>query len=446
MAIALVDSDAVGIGLTSAGVVYNFPAGAPGATDLDIISINSDALINTPAGWTLGEDENNNQGSAVFYRRGGAGASVTVSSVQTPGPFNATLNWSRWSGSVASPLDVHVGVQGTGAANTTPAINSGALAETGELVYVFAALHSTQTSNQNTPVWSAGFNPLELVAQGTGGNGCVGVTGYKLNAGTAAETPTVTWSGDSVTDRYVMLLSFKAAVPDLIEPTSITDVITFGEPTLTDTAMAVTPTSISDPIVLGQPTLEGPPQPTLLDPLSELYTQALSCLCAITSVMPGKPPQHCAPRIGPEITYDMGQYADYCCEGLAYLALGDIWLSEASFPEQDIIRQIRGNCVPGAWAADLKLGIIRCSPVGNPENGEPPTDDDWTAAAVQNLYDAQALRRVACCIHNWITDNETLYLGMSVVINRQIQVTPNGGCVERYFTVTVQFPNLDCSC
>jgi hypothetical protein len=182
----------------------------------------------------------------------------------------------------------------------------------------------------------------------------------------------------------------------------------------------------------------------LLDPLAELYQAALACLCSITSEMPGAP-EHCAPRIGPEITYDMGQYADYCCEGLAYISLGDLWVSDDSFPEQDIIRQVRGNCPPAFWAVDLKLGIIRCSPTGS-ETGEPPTDDEWTAAAIQNLYDAQALRRVACCIRDWVSDNTGLYLGMSVVINRQTQVTPNGGCVERYFTVTLQFPNLDCVC
>jgi hypothetical protein len=182
----------------------------------------------------------------------------------------------------------------------------------------------------------------------------------------------------------------------------------------------------------------------LLDPLGQLYDAALACLCSITSEMVGAP-QHCAPRIGPEIAYDMGQYADYCCEGLAYLTLGDIWVSDNSFPDQDIIRQVRGNCPPAFWAADLKLGIIRCAPVGNAE-GEPPTDADWTAAALQNLYDAQALRQVACCIRDWVTTNQALYLGMSVVINRQTQVTPNGGCTERYLTVTVQFPNLDCVC
>jgi hypothetical protein len=181
-----------------------------------------------------------------------------------------------------------------------------------------------------------------------------------------------------------------------------------------------------------------------LDPVAGLFTQALACLCTAVNEQPN-PPQHCAARVGVQIAYDAGQYTDYCCEGLAYVALGDSWLSMDSFPEQDIVRQIQGSCAPGAWAVDFKLGIIRCSPVGK-SDGEPPTDADWTTAATQNVHDAQALRRATCCLRQWVINNQSIYLGMAVVINRQTQGTPNGGCVERYVTVTAQFPNLDCVC
>lgn len=443
MAIALVDSDSMGFGVTSAGVVYNFPAGAPGATDWDLLYINSDAIINTPAGWTSERTEVSAQGSYIFSRFGGAGSSVTVSSVQTPGPFNATLTWSRWSG--ANLRDVATGVQANGVAIFSPPISTGVLAQTGELVAVFVALHGTQAGDQNTPVWSSGFTQMELASQGSGSSGCTAISGYKLNAGTAAESPSVSWSGDAANDRYVLIVTFTAAaVVDSVSPTSITLPVTLGAPALTDTAMTITPTSVTLPVVLGNPTVEGPPQPAPFDPLAELYTQALSCLCAITNSMPGAP-AHCAPRVGPQVAYDAGQYTDYCCEGLAYIVLGDSWLSMDSFPEQDIIRQAVGNCPPGAWAQELRLGIVRCSPTGSP-TGEPPTDAEWTEAAIQNLYDAQALRRVSCCIYNYVHQNQGFYEGMSVVINRQIQANPQGGCVERYFTITVQFPNTDCVC
>lgn len=440
MAIALTDSDSLGFGVTSAGVVYNFPTGAPSVTDLDILCVNSDATINTPSGWTLGKSQVGNQGSYIFYRKGGAGSSVTVSSVQSPGPFNATLIWSRWTGTNA--IDIAVSVAASGSANVTPTLSTGALAQTGELVFMFGALHSTGTGNQTTPVWSSGFTGAEFVKQGSSSSGCIAAGGYKLNAGTAAESPTVSWSGAGVLDRFTLIVSFTATVATNVSPDSITDAISLGAPALG--GLSVAPDSVTDPIVLGSPTLTSPPQPLILDPVVEIFTQALSCLCTAVNSAPN-PPAHCAPRVGLEVAYDLGQYTDYCCEGLAYVSLGDSWLSQDSFPDQDIVRQVQGSCVPGTWAQDFKLGIVRCSPVGQPD-GEPPTDDDWTTASIQNLYDAQSLRRAVCCVRNWVLNNVGIYLGMSVVINRQTQGTPNGGCVERSAMITVQFPNLDCLC
>lgn len=228
-------------------------------------------------------------------------------------------------------------------------------------------------------------------------------------------------------------------------PNGLPVTLTLGAPTLEDSALAVNPGGITVPITFGAPSVSGAPPPARLDPVVDMYTQLLSCLCAAVSEQPN-PPLHCVPRVGTEVLYDMGQYSDQCCEGLAYIMLGDTYFSSDSFPDQDIIRQVRGNCAPPTWGQNFKVGIVRCISAGQPD-GEPPTDAEWTAAAIQNLYDAQSLRQAACCFRNWVmTQYGTIYDGMSVVINRQTQANPAGGCVERYMTVAVQFPNLDCSC
>lgn len=233
--------------------------------------------------------------------------------------------------------------------------------------------------------------------------------------------------------------------PTDVAPDSLQLTATEGAPTLSDGSMTITPNGIQLPVTLGNPTVAGPPLPGILDPVLEMYQQALLCLCAAVNVNPN-PPQHCSARIGLEIPYDTGQFADQCCEGVAYIALGDMYLSTDNFPDQDIIKQIRGSCYVPTWAVEFKLGIIRCAPAGQAD-GEPPTDAQWTAAAYEGLLDAQALRRAACCFQAWVLGQTgTLYDGMSVVINRQVQTTPQGGCVERYMTLTAQFPNLDCAC
>jgi len=171
-----------------------------------------------------------------------------------------------------------------------------------------------------------------------------------------------------------------------------------------------------------------------------LANQLLACLCTQVQLQTN-PPQHCCFRVGPEVAHDAGLFSDMCCEGIAYVSLGDTFPSSASFPEQDIVRQANTVCAPPSWAQYFKVGIIRCVPTGN---GEPPTCEDWNQAFLQNVQDGLTLRRVACCIREFVTNNNDIFLGMSVVLERQVQGSPLGGCVERYFTVAVQIPNCDC--
>jgi hypothetical protein len=169
--------------------------------------------------------------------------------------------------------------------------------------------------------------------------------------------------------------------------------------------------------------------------------QALyNCLCAEIQNQTN-PPGQCCFRVGVEIAHDAGILVDSCCDGIAYVSLGDTFPSSASFPEQDVVRQAQASCAPVSWAQMFKAGIIRCVPTGD-ENA-PPTCGEWTEAFYQNVQDGLTLRRVQCCFRNFVRTSE-LFSGMSVVMERQIQGTPQGGCIERYFTIAVQFPNCDC--
>jgi hypothetical protein len=175
--------------------------------------------------------------------------------------------------------------------------------------------------------------------------------------------------------------------------------------------------------------------------VSVLMDELLSCLCENAASQPN-PPQHCCFRVGLEVAHDAGILEDLCCEGLAYVTLGDTYPSSTSFPEQDIIRQADAKCAPPTWAQVFQVGIIRCVPTGT--EFLPPSCDEWNAASRQNVIDAQTLRRVACCMRNFIVTSSGQFDGMSLVIDRQVQGTPLGGCVERSMKLTAQFPNCEC--
>jgi len=177
--------------------------------------------------------------------------------------------------------------------------------------------------------------------------------------------------------------------------------------------------------------------------VSVLAEQLLACLCAESQAAEGAP-ANCCFRVGTEIAHDAGMLVDLCCEGIAYVALGDTYPSSESFPEADIVRQASATCAPVTWAQVFQVGIIRCAPVG--DGFVPPGCADWNAAARQNIIDAQTLRRVACCMRNFVVQNNDAFLGMSLVIDRQIQGNPQGGCVERTMKLTAQFPNICDGC
>ena len=184
---------------------------APAVGETDILCINSDTVItavasSAGAAWVLAESSVNAQGSYIYYRKA-TGGEPTTFTVTTTGNFNTHVGWSRWPS--LNALDTSTNTQASSANVITPVHSTGVMTESTELVIAFGALHAIGTANQNTPIWSTGF--LELTssaAQGTAGSGVRGYVGYKQNAGTAAEAPRVQWSGDNVTDRYMLTVSF----------------------------------------------------------------------------------------------------------------------------------------------------------------------------------------------------------------------------------------------
>lgn len=216
MAASLVEHSAAGFSNGSGGRVIAF-MGGPAAGQLDIITVNSNTVVATPSGFTLGRARVNSQGSYIFYRIavGGESANVTIT---TSGDHSAAATWSRWTGAAAFDVGADNGVDSSSGL-ATPVLSVGPLTGTNELVVVLAALHNLSSGIvPNTPVWSAGYTALDTASDvtGPGGDGAhvAALTGYRTDAGTAAESPGVSWTGVA-SDRYILALAFTAAAaPD----------------------------------------------------------------------------------------------------------------------------------------------------------------------------------------------------------------------------------------
>lgn len=210
-----IDSDVAAFADGGAGHVFEFGA-APNVGDIDILFVNSDTVVSTPSGFTCpsGASQVNNQGAYGYYRQAIGGESDDVT-ITTSGNHPAVVGWQRWRG--GSGFDVAVGAQINSAiGGTTPTLDTGTLAGTGELVVVAALLHRLATPTPSAPVWSSGYTGLTEVTQGSGTTGVTQFTAYKTTAGTAAETPSCTWT-DGAFDRYAIAMVFTPSAGTVVE-------------------------------------------------------------------------------------------------------------------------------------------------------------------------------------------------------------------------------------
>lgn len=473
MPASLVAADCVGFNDGNAGHVYTYPSGAPSVGQLDCLVVSSDTVVSTPSGYSVATSFVSSAGSYFFYRFAVGGEAATTT-ITTSGNFNTSITWSRWD--TVTALDVavnaHVEVNGT----TTPAVSTGTLAGTNELVIAGGCLHSGATPLSF--VYSSGYTALGTPVTEVGSGGfATSVCQYRTDAGTGSESPVITWT-NNVTDRYILVATFTtAAAPTDIDPDSAGDLaISLGAPTLTDGSMAIVPDGIDAPLALGAPSLVdtsmtvipdsagdaaislGPPDlnlatatispdgidipvnlgsPTLAqqgeDTLLEPYAVSLlNCLCEVLATTQN-PPGICAMRAGNATIQDIGPTFDECCEGQAYVRVTGFTptgLSQDPFPA-GMEDQIVPACGIPAWSLHLELGIFRCmSAEGNLSNAE------WLAVQRQQMLDAKSIRRAICC---FISVHEL----KTTAVGAWTPQGPEGGCIGGTMPLSIEVINCE---
>lgn len=399
--ITVVDSHAVGFGITAVGFVYNYD-GAPVPTvgQIDVLFVNSDALVNTPAGYTLAVSSIGNQGAYAFVREavGAEPATVTLSTPSGAGPFNAEVAWARLNGADGLDKAVAAAINGI-AGTTTPPINTGTLVGSTEAVLAFAALHSIPGAAPTAPVWSAGYSPLESVTLGAGNQGVAGFLGFKTPAGHAAETPSVSWTNNT-NDRYMLVLTFveSADCPTCPECPTCPDCPCTATLNLTSFAPLVTG--------VGQ---------CLIDALAETSAGVpdRQCLLLPTQTIPW----------------------DNCdCGGQLALAIQSVYGS-TRFPQAAEAKDW-SHCGPPWQVAQVMVSVTRCVPAID-EQGNPPSCADELAAALVLEDDRTAVRQaIACCLTS-LKDAHTIG---AWALNPSVTVGESGGCagVETTFLVALR--------
>jgi hypothetical protein len=209
MSWSLLDSGGAGFSDGGSGHNFTFPSGPASAGDLLVLGISSDTTVSTPSGWSLATSDVGNLGAYIFYKTA-AGGETSVA-VATSGNFATALGYARYSGASASPLDATAAGRNVVSGNTTPTATTGTLAATGELSIAAACLGGLQTGTQTGITWSTGYtNRIDQTSGGTGSSDQHVFIADNRNAGTSAESPSASWTGNT-NNQTLLVATFLSA-------------------------------------------------------------------------------------------------------------------------------------------------------------------------------------------------------------------------------------------
>lgn len=185
--------------------------GTTGSDTYDLLFINSDNVVTVPEFGTAIATRVNSQGSYIFAAQGG----TTTATINLGGGINSPTSvlWVRVTDTDGPDTGATAvaGVDGT-TGTTTPAITSGTLATSSNFVLAFAAHHSFGGFPPANMVWSSGYQQQIEGTAGTGSSGVHGALAVKVPAGTAAESPSASWSnGSAPADRYMLVTALLPA-------------------------------------------------------------------------------------------------------------------------------------------------------------------------------------------------------------------------------------------
>lgn len=169
---------------------------------------------------------------------------------------------------------------------------------------------------------------------------------------------------------------------------------------------------------------------TLVLPLANAL---LTCLEQETELNPNPPGEFCL-RAGPTVIHDVDGNTGIdkvCCPGLGYVRVGRVYPS-TEFPEVDARND---KCLSLSRVLELTVGVVRCVPGMGSNEG--PDCADWTAAAVHDADDLDALFKAVCC---WTGVAEFKRIrGRRFAIQESI-VDQTADCIERSMTILVEIP------
>jgi len=161
-----------------------------------------------------------------------------------------------------------------------------------------------------------------------------------------------------------------------------------------------------------------------------LAQELLACLEAALGAGPNPiAPAHVMLRAGAEVTPLLGLNDDECCRGLGWVRIARLSGVNQLGDRQNV------TCFAQERELTLELGVARCAPSAS-INGV-PTEDQWTASALQLDADMGAMEAAICCAFGDIEGSAA----EEVAVGDYNPFGVDGNCIGGTMTVTLRLTN-----
>lgn len=158
--------------------------------------------------------------------------------------------------------------------------------------------------------------------------------------------------------------------------------------------------------------------------------QLLTCLETALLAGPNPPPDSkIMLRAGSEVTPLLGTGTDECCTGLGWVRIARV-SGVRALGERDNV-----SCFQQERVVTLEMGVARCAPSA-PVSGV-PTEEQWTAVALQLDADHEAMEAAVCCAFGDVDDLPA----EEVAVGDYVPFGVDGNCIGGTMTVTLRMTN-----
>lgn len=158
--------------------------------------------------------------------------------------------------------------------------------------------------------------------------------------------------------------------------------------------------------------------------------ELLACLETALAAGPSPVlPQYVMLRAGAEVTPLLSTNTDECCTGLGWVRVESVSGVRGIGERDNVV------CFQAERTLTLELGVARCMPTPGP--GSIPTEDQWTAVALQLDADHGSMEAAICCAFNDLEGSAA----EEVAVGEYRPFGVDGNCVGGTMTVQIRMTN-----